>query len=161
MPIHRIEVSEYECRKCHYRWINRINGIDGTIPQRCAKCKRSTWNKKISSKENGLRRRINHLKALYEKNIEDFSWPQKLTEEFLNLDPSPTVPELQQVLISAKLGLNSQNQYGQRYRVPDPDKPGRFKYDKKEWVRLLKQDAERMQGVMQRVIDSRKLHVVA
>ena len=29
MPIHSIQVSEYECVHCGYRWINRVNGKEG------------------------------------------------------------------------------------------------------------------------------------
>jgi hypothetical protein len=28
MPIQRIEVSEYQCIHCSYKWINRANGKD-------------------------------------------------------------------------------------------------------------------------------------
>ena len=44
MPIHKIETQEYECVLCGYKWVNRVNGKDGSIPQRCAKCKRYYWN---------------------------------------------------------------------------------------------------------------------
>jgi predicted Zn-ribbon and HTH transcriptional regulator len=44
MTIYVIRFKEYECDKCGYRWINRINGKDGPIPERCVKCKRSNWN---------------------------------------------------------------------------------------------------------------------
>jgi phage FluMu protein Com len=43
MPIHEIQVKEYECAWCGYKWINRANGKDGDIPNKCAKCKRSAW----------------------------------------------------------------------------------------------------------------------
>ena len=33
MPIHRVEVSEYECFHCGYKWVNRINGKDGNTPR--------------------------------------------------------------------------------------------------------------------------------
>jgi phage FluMu protein Com len=44
MTIYVIRVKEYECAKCGHKWINRINGKDGPIPERCAKCKRVNWN---------------------------------------------------------------------------------------------------------------------
>jgi hypothetical protein len=43
MPIHDIKVKEYECAWCGYKWINRVNGKDGPIPDKCAKCKRGKW----------------------------------------------------------------------------------------------------------------------
>src|SRR5262249_16550974 len=45
MPINRVEVDEYECVLCGYKWINRVNGKDGPIPKRCAKCKHQHWEK--------------------------------------------------------------------------------------------------------------------
>jgi hypothetical protein len=44
MTIYVIRIKEYECDKCGYKWINRINGKDRPIPERCAKCKRVNWN---------------------------------------------------------------------------------------------------------------------
>lgn len=44
MPINKIQVSEYQCIHCGYKWINRVNGKDGPIPKKCAKCKRMNWN---------------------------------------------------------------------------------------------------------------------
>ena len=44
MPIAKIEVDEYECAKCGYKWISRINGINKPRPIRCAKCKLWDWN---------------------------------------------------------------------------------------------------------------------
>ena len=68
MAIQKIEVSEYTCEKCAYKWINRINGKDGSLPDRCAKCKKVNWNgeEDISPKERGLRRKVNGLKELYD-----------------------------------------------------------------------------------------------
>jgi hypothetical protein len=70
MPIHKIEVSEYECSHCGYKWINRVNGKDGPMPQRCAKCKRPNWDKgynenPITPEETGLRMRVKGLRELY------------------------------------------------------------------------------------------------
>lgn len=39
MSTQKIQVSEYTCGRCGYRWINRNNGKDELIPKRCAKCK--------------------------------------------------------------------------------------------------------------------------
>jgi len=32
MPI-LIQVNEYECINCGYKWINRVNGKDGPVPK--------------------------------------------------------------------------------------------------------------------------------
>jgi hypothetical protein len=59
LPISRIEVNEYQCALCGYKWINRVNGKDGPIPKRCAKCKDQRWEKgKINSRETVYRDRI-------------------------------------------------------------------------------------------------------
>jgi hypothetical protein len=33
MPISNIQVNEYHCTKCGYKWINGVNGRDGPIPK--------------------------------------------------------------------------------------------------------------------------------
>ena len=66
MPIRTIQVSEYECVYCGYKWINRVNGKDGPKPKNCAKCKRFHWNGKsreegynpITPRERSLRVRL-------------------------------------------------------------------------------------------------------
>ena len=99
MTISRIEVNEYQCVKCGYRWINRFNGKEGPIPKRCAKCKKCNWNDEkggITPEENGLRRRIKGMKKLYEysstywdtPSITDY-WNTGLADRFLNLNPRP------------------------------------------------------------------------
>jgi hypothetical protein len=35
MGVTRIEVDEYTCGLCDYKWLNRVNGKDGLIPKRC------------------------------------------------------------------------------------------------------------------------------
>jgi|SRR6185437_6108541 len=92
MPVSKIQVNEYHCIRCGYKWINRLNGKDGPVPTRCAKCKTSNWDRDaVSPKENGLRRRIKGFKQLYkhagsywsDRSIGD-SWSDELTEKFLN-----------------------------------------------------------------------------
>jgi hypothetical protein len=93
MPIQKIEVLEYECARCGYKWINRVNGHDGPVPQKCARCKRSGWNggekDLITPREMGLRRRIKYFEILYD-NVSSYSfwstemdWPKGLCEKFL------------------------------------------------------------------------------
>jgi hypothetical protein len=51
MPIHTIQVTEYECGHCGWKWINRINGNDDRpIPLKCPKCKRLNWNDPLYDK---------------------------------------------------------------------------------------------------------------
>src|SRR5215831_18613035 len=40
MPCRKIEVTEYQCAKCSYKWINWIKGKEGPKPKRCSNCKR-------------------------------------------------------------------------------------------------------------------------
>jgi predicted SprT family Zn-dependent metalloprotease len=61
MGISRIEVNEYTCELCGYKWVNRINGKDGPIPKRCAKCKNQNWEKEhIGALEQTYRDAIKH-----------------------------------------------------------------------------------------------------
>lgn len=161
MPKHKVEVTEYECMKCGYKWINRINGKDGIEPKRCAKCKHSNWDKESRTPEQvGLRRRVSYLESLYDTQLryywsdKTFSWPKGIIEKFLDVEP--TIAELKQVLLAGKLKLNSQNQYRHRGWVANPDKPGYLKYDDEAYQQLLKQDAQKQQELMQKIIESRK-----
>jgi hypothetical protein len=45
LGITRVEVNEYSCELCGYKWINRVNGKDGPVPRRCAKCKHQHWER--------------------------------------------------------------------------------------------------------------------
>jgi hypothetical protein len=171
MPIKTIKVSEYECVRCGYKWINRINGHDGPVPQKCAKCKRLGWNggekDLISHEESGLRTRIKGLKKLYyihnlhwgyrdERDKSGIHWPKGLSEKFLNINPRPTIEELKQVLFPpGGLGLSSQNLFRRRGYILDPEKPGWLKYDKKEYLRILKQEAQNRQKAMIEIMKSR------
>ena len=164
MPVERIQVSEYECVRCGYKWINRVNGHDGPVPQKCAKCKRLGWNggdkDLISPTEIGLRRRIKYFKSLYEcaplySGI-NIDWPNGLCEKFLDIKPRPTIEELEQVLYPpGGLWLTSQNQFTRRGVVPDPDRPGQWKYDREEYLKILKQEAQKRIEIMLKIMKSR------
>ena len=118
MPITRIEVNEYECIRCGYKWINRVNGKDGPVPSKCANCKRSTWNgEAMRSREKGLRARVSNLGKFYQiisHNVDlDTSerermstvWDERLVDQFLNdLNPRPMEEELYDVLTSEEDG---------------------------------------------------------
>jgi len=162
MPICKVEVSEYQCFQCGYKWTNRLNGIDGPIPKRCSKCKKLNWNRRTTTpKEIGFRRRISSLKRIYDSQSfywsELIDWSEGLIEKFLNLDPRPTIAELERVLYGPEIALrlDSQNQYTRRGYVPDRNRPGWLKYDQEEYKKLLKQDAKKQQKLMQQIIDSR------
>jgi hypothetical protein len=173
MPIYKINVKEYSCAHCGYRWINRTNGKDGPIPKNCARCKRSNWNSGVSQRtrlqENGLRRRIKGFKEIYALANNYFNrdkygitetiiWSEELTEKFLNLTPPPTIPELKTVVFPPGLRLeplDSQNHFYRRGCAPDPERPGYLKYSPKSWITLRREEAETRQKLMQRIIDSR------
>jgi len=168
MPVSKIQVNEYHCIRCGYKWINRLNGKDGPVPTRCAKCKTSNWDRDaVSPKENGLRRRIKGYKQLYkyagsywnDNSIAD-CWSDELTEKFLDLNPPPTITELERVAEPPGLvlrPLSSQNQYIGRGYVPDPEKPGWLKYDKEAYIKIIKQEAQKRQQVMRQIIETRHL----
>ena len=167
MTISKVEVNEYRCIKCGYKWINRYNGKEGPIPKRCAKCKKRNWDDEkegISPEENGLRRRIKGMKKLYEysssywnmPSVADY-WNSGLSDKFLNLNPRPSVAELRQVIYPPGLviGLTSQNQNTWRGYVPDQQKPGGMKYDEKEYLRTLRFEAKKRNDAMKQIINNR------
>jgi hypothetical protein len=169
MTIHKVEVSEYICETCGYRWINRINGKEGPVPKRCTKCKSKNWNdEKISPQERGLRRRVRGFKELYDElEIRSegtagkdaiIGWPNGLIEKFLNLKPRPTILELNQVIDPKGLvlrPLDSQNQFNRFGYVPDPTDPEMYFYDPRKYARLRKYEAQRRQEAMLKIIESR------
>jgi hypothetical protein len=166
MPIQKIEVSEYECTRCGYKWINRINGHDGPVPQKCAKCKRLGWNggrkELINPAEMGLRRRIKYFERLYENvsfyGSTEIDWPKGLCEIFLKINPRPTIGELKRVLYPpGGLWLTSQNQDTHRGYIPDPD-TGRMKYDNEEYLNILKQEAQKRIELMLQIMKSRGIN---
>ena len=169
MPIERIQVLEYECVRCGYKWVNRVNGHGGPVPKKCARCKRSGWNggenDLITPREMGLRRRIKYFEMLYD-NVSFYSywstvieWPKGLCEKFLKINPRPTIGELRQVLFPiGGLWLTSQNQDTGRGFVPDPDRPGWMKYDREEYLKILKQEAQNRIELMLHIMKSRGIN---
>jgi hypothetical protein len=163
MPIESIQVLEYECVRCGYKWVNRINGQDGPVPKKCARCKRLGWNGEennlITPREMGLRRRIKYFEMLYD-NVSfywstEIEWPKGLCEKFLKISPRPTIGELRQVLFPiGGLWLTSQNQDTGRGFVPDPDRPGWKKYDKEEYLKILKQEAQKRIELILKIMKS-------
>jgi hypothetical protein len=57
-----------------------------------------------------------------------------------------------------KLRLNSQNQLRKEAWIPNPEKPGWLKHDRRpyhEYLKLVKADAHKQQEIMQQIIQSR------
>jgi hypothetical protein len=123
-------------------------------------------------KEVGLRRRVQNLYRVYYVSVSRLIDPlpdtfsvddyldRKVVTKFLNLDPRPTIEELRHVLFSPelKLRLNSQNQLRKEAWIPNPEKPGWRKRDRRpyhEYLKLVKADAQKQQEIMQQVIQSR------
>jgi hypothetical protein len=104
MPIHTIQVSEYECGHCGWKWVNRINGKDRHVPLKCVK--RLSWNNPsediINPRERVLRVRLINLEPdetnpRYHMGRKIQS-PNDLCKKFLDLKPRPTEKELAQAL---------------------------------------------------------------
>ena len=124
----------------------------------------------IKPKENGLRKKIRHLKRFY-KSVGDHiiypSWPdadekreliqniwnEDLVEQFLNLNPRPTIIELGNLIDPTYFEVYP----GPGWRrwaglVPDPEKPGWVKHDPKTYVGLLISETEKRKNMMRDVI---------
>lgn len=160
MTISRIEVNEYACQRCGYKWTNRVNGKDGPIPKNCGKCKSATWNRDyFTPKEVGLRRRIKELKNFYKYKIQDdeYTWNEKVVEEFLST--RPTVSELKTVFRppNSLMSAESQHVAGRTNfcYYPDPDNPKYLKFDGEKYRRILKREAIQRQEIMQQIIKKR------
>ncbi len=48
-----IEVTEYNCERCGYKWIARHNGQNKGEPNFCPKCKTRYWNLERNKKDKG------------------------------------------------------------------------------------------------------------
>jgi hypothetical protein len=160
MTISRIEINEYECQRCGYKWTNRVNGKDGLIPKNCGKCKSAAWNREYySPKEVGLRRRIKQLKKFYKYEIpaNEYTWNEKIVEEFLST--RPTISELKTVFAPPNSLISAETQHiGGRIDFcfsPDPDNPKYLIFDGEKYRRILKREAIERQEIMQQIIRNR------
>ena len=147
----------------------------------------STGPIRITPVEDGLRRRIKGLNQLYEYDCFHHSslknlliWPPDLVDQFLSIDPRPTIAELWKVLESSPLrryNMTSANKLrgwipdverpGYRKRdlshyIPNPDCPDRLMYnpDPKiigEFEKLIIKEASLREKIMREIIKSRKL----
>lgn len=172
MPCHKIEVTEYECAKCTYKWINRINGKDGPKPIRCAKCKRWDWEEGyLSNIEKRLRRDLLRIESVEISHPTMFgeigfnSAPADLCTCFLNIYPRPTVQELETVLNPISY-LGPHSHHGLRRHggtcteqidcgpgwIPTP---GSYRYDKKKACEMERKEKEIRHKLMQHIIDTR------
>jgi hypothetical protein len=165
MTILEIATKEFTCNQCGYKWINRFNGLDQPIPKRCSRCKSNNWNREggnIESIEKSLRARIRGMKERYEGAGLTWlnhsilkCWDSDLVEKFLNLNPRPTVIELHLVLQGSEIGFNSKNPYSAKGFFPDPQDPGRLKYDIGDYQRIILQEAEKRKEYMRKKIQER------
>jgi len=176
VPYRIIEVTEYECAKCSYKWINRINGKDGRKPIRCAKCKRWDWEEGfLSIIEKRLRRDLLRIESVETPHPTMFGKtgisiaPTDLCATFLSIYPRPTVQELETVLNPISY-LGPYNHHGFRSHggtcteqtycgpgwIPISEEPGNYRYEK-----VIADEMERKEQVirhelMQQIIDSRE-----
>ena len=167
-----IEVTEYECAKCSYKWINRINGKDGPKPIRCAKCKRWDWEEGyLSNIEKRLRRDLLRIESVETMHSTMFGEtgvniaPTDLCATFLSIYPRPTVQELETVLNPISY-LGPYNHHGLRNHggtctekidcgpgwIPIT---GGYRYDKEKAKEMERKEEEIRHELMQHVIDSR------
>jgi hypothetical protein len=182
MPCRQVEVTEYECAKCGHKWINRINGKEGPIPKRCAKCKRWDWDEGYLSRlEKRLRRDILKIEVNEIRfpaalgGTELYSIPTDICATFLSIVPRATVEELKVVLnpicylgphhhgISplSHTGTCSDQVDTRCYPgwSPIPDKPGHYRFDQKMYEEMVKKEKEIRHQLMQHIIDYRERKV--
>ena len=90
MPVNIVQVKECECVKCGYRWINHKNGEDGSIPYRCAKCKRPDWELgNISRAESRYRYELRDTFSENKMSAGRWCWTiDPKVDEFLKYRPS-------------------------------------------------------------------------
>ena len=102
MTQRRIEVVEYECERCGYKWMSRI---EKPKPRCCAKCKHPEWDSpRMTWIEKGLRNRIRRMDAIYsgtkrkdifgDTHVDNSS----TCNRFLFTEPRPTEEELRFIL---------------------------------------------------------------
>jgi hypothetical protein len=174
VPCRKVEVTEYECAKCKYRWINRINGKEGPKSKRCPKCKKWDWDEgHLSRFEKRLRRdllkiEVNEIRFPAMEGTELYSIPTDICATFLSLFPRPTVEELTIVLnpicYLGPYDYNHHSHYGtcsdQIHCCPGwrlvPDKPGYYSYDEKIFEEMVRIEKDVRHQLMQHIIDSRE-----
>ena len=115
----------------------------------------------ITPQENGYRQRIKGYNELYTSKYEDgevlkkngINWDVTLVQKFLDI--RPTIAELHQVIYSSPLqryDRSNRSTYLTPYK-PDPDKPGKFRYDYDGYVELVVKEARLRNKLMNEIIE--------
>jgi hypothetical protein len=105
VPSKKVMVTQYECAKCKYKWINWRNGKEGPKPKRCAKCKKWDWDEGYKSRtEKQLTRCLIEMEEDDTRYSEIdnivYEIPTDICTTFLTVYPRPTVEELKSSVIS-------------------------------------------------------------
>lgn len=118
MPVTIVQVKEYECVKCGYKWINRKNGQDKPIPNRCAKCKQLDWDKgNISKKESQYRYKLRYTVGEYKSHPYRPQYWRTDTKVDELLKYRPSIKEMKIIIQPMSfLFENSKILYDDRYR---------------------------------------------
>lgn len=133
----------------------------------------------ITSKERGLRIRIGNMGQFYEwgrrftsdpSEIERIEtvWDKKLVDQFLNVNPRPTLLELEHVFGSKQdkyrgdfeVSVTLDRGWRLRGFIENPDRPGYLKYDPKPYTKLLISEAEKRKELMRIAIRQRGIEPV-
>jgi hypothetical protein len=173
VPFRKVEVTEYQCAKCSYKWINRINGKEGPKSKRCPKCKKWDWDEgRLSRVGKRLRRdllkiEVNEIKYRTIDGTGLYPIPTDICAKFLSISPRPTEEELETVLNPiCYLGPYDYNHHdhngtcsNQTYCCPGwrlvPEKPGVWHHDRKLEEDMVRIEKDVRHKLMQHIIDSR------
>lgn len=102
MPVNIVQLNEYECIKCHYKWINRKNGQDKPLSKRCPKCKQLDWDKgNITPKESKVRYQLRFTVGEYRLPKPPFRpYPFWVTDANVNklLEYRPSIKDMNVIL---------------------------------------------------------------
>ena len=98
MPQRMIQAIEYECYRCGYTWISRI---EKAKPRHCSKCKHPEWDyPRMIREEKYLRNRVRIVDGAYKTGMFRNRYIENTPtcHKFLYCDPRPTEEELLRVL---------------------------------------------------------------
>ena len=97
MPQRIIQAIEYECYRCWYTWISRI---EKAKPRCCAKCKNPEWDSpRMTSDEKYLRYCLRRVDGTKKRGLlGDYIENTTTCNKFLYGDPRPTITKLHRVL---------------------------------------------------------------
>ena len=98
MPQRIIQAIEYECYRCGYTWISRI---EKAKPRHCSKCKHPEWDyPRMIREEKYLRNRVRIVDGTYKTGMFRNRYIENTPtcHKFLYCDPRPTEEELLRVL---------------------------------------------------------------